>query len=179
MVRGVHSHLLSMVFNTTSAPVQAEVHHGVRRHQITHETFDLDSAQPVMVSSGWFVKTENLIQVSLGGRRIPAISTPSSESVYNRVGETVTLECRFSESIGTRQPTVTWYKLSEAGGRQKLYQYDGDTGIATEVRAKNYGLSFATASSINQSIFWTRLSMGGRGGSSSSWSLQASRSSAT
>ena len=33
--------------------------------------------------------------------------------------------------------------------------------------------------SINQSIFWTRLSLGGRGGSSSSWSLQASRSSAT
>ena len=32
---------------------------------------------------------------------------------------------------------------------------------------------------INQSIFWTRLSLGGRGGSSSSWSLQASRSSAT
>ena len=33
--------------------------------------------------------------------------------------------------------------------------------------------------SINQPIFWTRLSLGGRGGSSSSWSLQASRSSAT
>ena len=33
--------------------------------------------------------------------------------------------------------------------------------------------------SINQSIFWTRLSLGGRGGSSSSWSLQASRSSPT
>ena len=33
--------------------------------------------------------------------------------------------------------------------------------------------------SINQSIFWTRLSLEGRGGSSSSWSLQASRSSAT
>ena len=33
--------------------------------------------------------------------------------------------------------------------------------------------------SINQSIFWTRLSLGGRGGSSSSWILQASRSSAT
>ena len=32
---------------------------------------------------------------------------------------------------------------------------------------------------INQSIFWTRLSLGGCGGSSSSWSLQASRSSAT
>ena len=37
----------------------------------------------------------------------------------------------------------------------------------------------STCMSINQSVFWTRLSLGGRGGSSSSWSLQASRSSAT
>ena len=40
-------------------------------------------------------------------------------------------------------------------------------------------LSIGSGANINQSIFWTRLSLGGRGGSSSNWSLQASRSSAT
>ena len=48
-----------------------------------------------------------------------------------------------------------------------------------QVNFKEQVVSSFLATDINQSIFWTRLSLGGRGGSSSSWSLQASRSSAT
>ena len=57
----------------------------------------------------------------------------SSESIFNRVGDPVTLECRFRELVGSGVPTVIWYKLNDRGGRQKLFTYDGNTGIATEV----------------------------------------------
>ena len=55
----------------------------------------------------------------------------------------------------------------------------GTKPFADRNRAAARCLPNTALESINQSIFWTRLSLGGRGGSSSSWSLQASRPSAT
>ena len=50
---------------------------------------------------------------------------------FNRVGETVQLECKYDESVH-QSPSITWYKISD-DGKQKLYMWDGATQTGSEV----------------------------------------------
>ena len=62
-------------------------------------------------------------------------SSRNNNPIFNRIGETATLDCRFEAAAGTSGPsTITWYKINNGGQRQRLYNYDIATSRGTEVK---------------------------------------------
>ncbi|XP_078489041.1 tenascin-X-like [Ciona intestinalis] len=72
---------------------------------------------------GWCATTSNYER---DGRYGFCQGMRSANSVYNRIGESVTLDCRFP-ATDTQYPIISWYKLTNEG-RQLIYTYNAADG---------------------------------------------------